>query len=171
MVKECNVIFLLGNFPLMLANWNATVKKTELLRFYLQVFSLFWGALMRSSCAYVCMGVRGWCQVSFSITLHCSFWDRLSQLKPELTDLLGWLTSKSQGPFGFCLPNTGVTPVLRCQVQTVRSGLHMGFGDMNSGTHACMGVLYQLSLPSSQMFLSRRHSECLSHTSKLRYSF
>lgn len=93
-------------FPLTTENWNTTVKKIQLLRFYHR--SLLQEALMRFR---VCMCV---CQDSSSITFHRIFWDRLSQLNPELTDLTSLAASRSQRPFSVSLA-LGIIPVQDCK--------------------------------------------------------
>lgn len=54
------------------------------------------------------------CQEFSSITFHCIFWDRLSQLIAELTDLTG-LAGQQVPETLLCLPSMGIIPVRDCK--------------------------------------------------------
>lgn len=99
-------------------------------------------------CAYklyilicACLESRGQCQVSFSIAVDFSFWDRVSQWSQNLMDQLDSPPSKSPGLTCLCVPSVGVTDV--------RS--HAVSKDLNSGPHACsIGPLLTESSPQPQ---------------------
>lgn len=77
-----------------------------------------------------------------------TFWDRISSLKLDVTGCLGWGGEKERE---FCRPNCLYPLVLGGQL-ILMSTLHVGAGDLNLGTHAC--VLSALLANTSPQFLT-----------------
>lgn len=98
-LKNARPLFVLGHFPLMTDNWNTTVKKIQLLGFYLQVFALVyserlsWGPRVR-----MCVWESEVAVWSLPESLSILFFEAGSLNWTQSSLIwLGWLASKAQG--------------------------------------------------------------------------